>query len=110
MLSQVRKLKRDMPTLDLLIEASEVFDKAEIEGDRSGMTAEQIGILTTEAECPRSLAHLCRLRIRRRLRLPIPPEIQKLPLPEYFKKFLLYDSIDHRPSAIASSELLISNL
>ncbi|KAK2168006.1 hypothetical protein LSH36_21g01016 [Paralvinella palmiformis] len=88
-LGQVRKLRPYEDILDVLVESTQSFDTEAIRNE-SSLSNKQKEVLIAAGSVPRDLRHLVRLAIRDSLTLPIVPKIDKLPLPDFLKSYLLF--------------------
>ena len=78
---------------EVLVNAAGVFNIMDIER-QEGLSEERRAILLSEACVPRRLKHQARIQIRRCLSIPVPENIDKLPLPRIIKEYLLYQRWD----------------
>ena len=89
-LGQVRKLRPYEDILDLLVDSTRSFDIDAIKNE-SSLSNKQKETLIAAGSVPRDLRQLVRLAIRDSLTLPIVPKIEKLPLPDFLKSYLLFN-------------------
>ena len=76
---------------EILLEAAEHFDIEAIEKE-SSLTAEVKKVLMGASSTPRSLRQICRFRLRGLLgSRKLPALVNRLPLPEYIKSYLLFE-------------------
>jgi len=75
--------------LEVLISAAGKLDTAAIQADSSLCSHQKARLLLASCQ-PRTLKHLCRLRVRAHMTIPLPDHVNDLPLPVFIKEFLLF--------------------
>ena len=89
----LNRLENNDEVFDMILNVAGVFNIKDIEKNYS-LPENMRTVLIREGCKPRKLKHQIRLQIRRLLKVPIPDQIERLPLPRLIKDYLLYQMWD----------------
>ena len=89
----MQRLESNSDFFEMLVNVVGVFNIKDIEKEYS-LPETMKTVLIREGSTPRRLKHQIRIQIRRLLKVPIPDQIEQLPLPRIIKDYLLYQMWD----------------
>ena len=89
----MQRLENNSDFFEMLVNVAGVFNIKDIEKEYS-LPETMKTVLIREGSTPRRLKHQIRIQIRRLLKVPIPDQIEQLPLPRIIKDYLLYQMWD----------------
>ena len=89
----IQRLENNSDFFEMLVNVAGIFNIKDIEKEYS-LPEIMKTVLIREGSTPRRLKHQTRIQIRRLLKVPIPDQIELLPLPRIIKDYLLYQMWD----------------